>query len=641
MELSASPDRRPGPATAVAPIAAGLPRAVTTTGALAETVPALFLATTARLSGLVALRHKRLGIWCEITWAEYRQRVTHAALGLRALGLRPGDRVAIIGENAPEWLIADLAVQCAGGVSVGIYTTNSAAQSGWVVEHAEAGILILEGEEQLDKWLQFRSRTPLLRHVVAWDMTGLRDFDDPALLTFDTLLALGRDAEAGAGPEPLAALAAAVRPQDDALIIYTSGTTGEPKGARLTHANVAWTSRTYVESDPALRPGPDDEVLSFLPLCHVYERMTSVWAPLRAGYTVNFVERPETVAANLREVAPTLAHGVPRLWEKYAATVRLRLDDAGWLKRTVAGLALRVGAARAERTLSGRPVPLPLRAAAAIAEVLVLGKLKKRLGLHRARNAVTGAAPISPDVLRFYHALGVPLGEGYGMTESSCLIATTPLEGVRPGWVGRPIPGIEVRTAPDGEILVRGPNVFAGYHRDPEATAAAIDADGWLHTGDVGELSEDGYLRIIDRKKDLIITAGGKNIAPQSIENRLKFSPYITDAVVIGDRRPYVVALIVLDEDNVVKFAQDARVPFSTYAELAARDEIRQLVQREINGVNAQLSRVESVRRFSILPKRLHHEDGEVTPTMKVRRAAMHAAWGTLIESMYPTRQEA
>jgi long-chain acyl-CoA synthetase len=603
----------------------------------AETIPALFLRTAERHADRVALRHKRRGLWHDVSWAEYRARVRDAAAGLLALGLRPGERVALIGENSPEWVIADLATQCAGGISVGIYTTSSWQQCRYIVTHSESAYLIIEGEEQLDKWLRFRAEAPSLRRVIVWDMKGLRDFEDAAVLGFDALLELGR----ADGEPSLDAISAGVRPEDTALIIYTSGTTGDPKGACLTHANVAWASRAFVEIDPEAKPGPGDEVLSFLPLCHVYERMISVWQPLRAACTVSFVERPDTVAENLREIGPTFAHGVPRLWEKYAAAVRLRLQDATWFKRGAAWLALRVGRARADRVLAGRPVPPPLRAAYALAQLAVLRPLRKRLGLHRARYALTGAAPIAPEVLRFYHAIGVSLGEGYGLTETTCIVSATPSGDVRPGWVGRVLPGMEARIAADGEILLRGPNVFTCYHRDPAGTAAAIDADGWFHTGDVGELGDDGFLRIIDRKKDLIVTAGGKNIAPQHIENKLKFSAYITDAIVIGEARPFVSALIVLDEDNVVRYAREQRVPYSTYAELAGAEGIRRLVQREVDAVNAELSRVESVRVFRILPKRLHQEDDEVTPTMKVRRAAISRVYGELIESMYPRQGRA
>lgn len=601
---------------------------------MSTTVPALFLATAAAYPDRVALRQKRRGLWRETTWADYRRQVCQAALGLRALGLRPGDRVAVIGENGPEWVIADLATLSAGGVTVGVYPTSSWQQCEYVVGHAGATILVLEGEEQLDKWLRFRERTPAVRRVILWDREGLRDFHDPLVTDFADLLQAGA-AAAHREPGAFEAMAGAVRSDDLAVIVYTSGTTGPPKGAMLSHANLAWIAEAILQIDPNLPIGPDDQVMSFLPLCHIFERLFSVLVAVRVGYTVNFVESLEAVPSNLREIEPTIGYGVPRMWEKFASTVQLRMADATWLKRSAYRLALAAGRARARRALLGQRVPWPTRIGFSLAQFAVLRKLRKRLGLHRMRIAFTGAAPIAPEVLEFFHALGLDLVEGYGQTESSGVISATRRDRVRPGTVGQPLPGLDVRIAEDGEILVRSPGVFQGYYADPAATATAIDPDGWLRTGDVGTLDAEGNLRIVDRKKDLIITAGGKNVAPQYLENKLKFSPYIADAVVIGDRRPYLTALVVLDEDTVVQFARDHRIPFSTYTELADHPEIVRLVEREVESVNRQVARVETVRRFRILPRRLYEEDGEVTPTMKVKRTAVNAAYGELIEAMY------
>lgn len=601
---------------------------------MSGTVPSLFLATARAHAERVALRQKRRGLWRELTWGGYLERVRHAAMGLRALGLEPGDRVAVLGENGPEWVVTDLAVQCAGGVTVGVYTTSSWQQCEYIVAHSGATILVVEGEEQLDKWLQFRERTPAVRRVMLWDREGLRDFLDPMVTDFDDLLRLGAEAAARA-PGALEDWIERTGPDDLAVIVYTSGTTGPPKGAMLTQGNLAWISGAVQEADPDLHLAPGDQVMSFLPLCHIFERLFSILIPVRAGYTVNFVESLEAVPQNLREIEPTVGYGVPRMWEKFASTVTLRMADATWFKRTVWRLGLAAGRAHAAHVLAGRPAPPGVRAAFAVAQFTVLRKLRKRLGLHRMRIAFTGAAPIAPEVLHVFHALGLDLVEGYGQTESSGVITTTRRDRVRPGTVGQALPGLELRIAEDGEILVRSPGVFRGYHADPAATAATLDADGWLHTGDVGTLDAEGYLRIVDRKKDLIITGGGKNVAPQFIENKLKFSPYITDAIVVGDRRPYLTALIVLDEDTVVQHARDHRIAFSTYAELAAHPEVIRLVQREVDTVNREVARVEAVRKFRVLPRRLYEEDGEVTPTMKVKRSAVNLAYGDLIEAMY------
>lgn len=601
---------------------------------VAETVPGLFLATVRRLENRVALRYKHLGLWRDVSWQEYFGRAREAGLGLRTLGLEKGDRVAVLGENCPEWVVMDLAIQCAGGVTVGLYTTSSWQQCRYILNHSEVRFLVVENEEQLDKWLKCKDDCPTLEKVILWDWTGLRDFHDPGVMGLDELSALGRK-RSEEQPGLFEECIAGVEPADTAVIVYTSGTTGPPKGAMLSHRNLVWIARTMGELDPDVRLNERDEVLSFLPLCHIFERLFSVFLHVTYGYTVNFVESLDTVAENLREVSPTVGYAVPRLWEKYASTILLRMSDATFFKRLVFGAAAKIGRAHAMARLDGRGASPPLSLAYGLACLTVLRKLKQRLGFDRMRVAYSGAAPIAPDVLRFYHALGLPLVEGYGQTESSGVLTATRLQQIRLGTVGRPLPGVEILIAEDGEILARSPGVFQGYFKDPTLTAQTIDAEGWLHTGDIGEMDFEGFVRIVDRKKDLIITSGGKNVAPQYIENKLKFSPYIYDAVVIGEGRSFLTALIVLDEENVVKYTQDNRIPFSTYSELAGDREINKLIDREVAEVNQQLSRVENVRKFRILPRRLYEEDGEVTPTMKVKRTSVNEAYHDLIESMY------
>ncbi len=594
------------------------------------TVPKMFLERVSCEPDKVALRYKYLGVWRDITWADYLRNVRDVALGLASLGVKPGDRIAVIGENRPEWLYADLGATCIGAVTVGIYTTSAPNQCEYVVGHSEAKVFIAEDEEQLDKALIFRDKTPNLEKIVVVDTKGLRDFSDPMVMTFDQLLQQGRELDRQE-PDLFLRHVEEVAAEDMALIIYTSGTTGPPKGAMLSHANVTWTTWSLGQ---ALSFRETDEALSFLPLSHIAERMFSVFLPLRFGYTVNFTESPDTVTENFREVSPTVIFAVPRIWEKYYSAIRINVANATWFKRKAYAVAERIGRKYAEMRFARLPIPLWLGTLRWLANVLVFYKLRERLGFERVTLAVSGAAPISPSVLKYYQGIGVPLRQVYGQTEGSGPTCIHTGDEVEPENVGPALPGVDVRIADDGEILVKGGNVFMGYYRNPEATAETI-VDGWLLSGDVGVLDERGYLKITDRKKDLIITAGGKNIAPQNIENQLKFSPYINDAIVIGDRLKFLSALIVLDEENVIQFAQDHKIPFTTYESLTKSPEIIELIDREVQEVNRGLARVESLKKFTIVPKKLYEEDGEVTPTMKVKRRYINEKFGDLIEQMY------
>ena len=574
-----------------------------------------------------ALRFKKYGLWHDVSWRRYQSDVESLACGLLESGLAPGDRVAIIGDNCYEWLQADLAVQSCGAMTVGLYTTNSWEQCQFILEHSGSRYLFVQNAEQLDKWLTFRDQSSGIERVFVWDLEGLREFQDPSICSFTELAGRGRES-ASLNKPLLTERIASLRSQDLAVLVYTSGTTGVPKGAMLSHGNVMWAAQSVATYDPNLQLGPQDDLLSFLPLCHIFERLFSVFAHLNCGYVLNLVESPETVVQNLREVSPTLGYGVPRIWEKLASQIELKMQDASWLKRKAYAAAMGAGS---PGSTGGSPASIPAR----LGEWTVRKKLRERLGLERMKAAVTGAAPISPEVLKFFARIGLELIEGYGLTETSGIVSGTRIGCGRPGYVGQPVPGLEIRIAEDGEIVVRSPGVFQGYYREPEKTREVLEPDGWLHTGDVGEMTEDGYLRIVDRKKDILITAGGKNIAPQFIENRLKFSPYIYDAVLVGEGRPFLTALIVLDEDNVAKYVQDQRISCSTYAEMASSREVHKLIRTEIDQVNAQVSRVESVRKFRVLPRRLYEEDGEVTPTMKVKRSSICSLYADLVESMY------
>ena len=595
-----------------------------------ETAPLMFKTTVEKYGNRVALRKKEYGLWRDISWNEYYEQARAVGAALISMGLEAGDCVSIIGDNCPEWVIIDMGVQCACGTAVGVYSTNAWPQVEYVIGNSDSKFFFVENEEQLDKWLQFRDNVPHLKKVIVWDLEGLRHFEDEMVMTFEALLEMGREVYKK-DPEPFETRIKHVGPEDVSMLIYTSGTTGPPKGAMLTHRNLMWMGQAITTENPMT---DTDEVLSFLPLCHVFEQLFSVMGHITHGYTVNFIESPDTVTDNMIEVSPTVGYAVPRIWEKYLSAVYIRMSDATWFKKLVFGVALSIGKKRATLMMNFKPVPFVIENLYKLALFAVFRKLKERMGFDRMRIAYSGAAPISPDVLHFFQSIGVNLVEGYGQTEGTGVTCVSRVGRVKFGTVGPPITGTEIKIAEDGEILVKSPSVFKGYYKNPEATAETI-RDGWLYSGDVGEIDEDGYLKITDRKKDIIVTAGGKNITPQYIENKLKFSPYINDAVVIGDKRKFISALIMIDEDNVVKYAQDNKVQFSTYKDLTQSPEINKLIQKEVDAVNETLARVEQIKKFTILPKKLYEEDGEVTPTMKVKRNYVNKAFGDLIEAMY------
>ncbi len=583
----------------------------------------------------VAIRHKDYGIWHDVTWSQYGEKVRQVAMGLISLGLKKGECVSIISENRPEWVYADFGIMSAGGVTAGVYATNSPEQCGYVVQNSGSRFYFAENEEQFDKTLKFRKDTPCLEKVIVMEMEGLKRFKDTLLMSFDDLLRMGKEYDEK-HPGLFEQRLREVKPDDLAVLIYTSGTTGPPKGAMLTHSNLLYMSEAMEEANP-IRDG--DETLSYLPLCHVFEQLFTVMINVRFGTVCNFIESPDTVMDNMKEVSPTVTCGVPRIWEKYASGIMIRMSDATWLKRMIFKASMGIGMKYAGLKLNFKPIPLYLKTAYLAAYVAVFRKLKERLGFDRVRVAYSGAAPISPDVLKFFNAIGLPLVEGYGQTEGTGVTSVSRKGRLKIGKVGQPLSGVEVKIAEDGEILVKGPGIFKGYFKNPEATAETLK-DGWLHSGDVGELDADGFLKITDRKKDLIITAGGKNIAPQNIENQLKFSSYINDAVVIGDRKKYLVALIAIDEENVIKYAQNHKIQFGTYGSLTQAPEIKQLIQTEVDRVNKSLAQVEQVKKFAIIPKKLYEEDGEVTPTMKVKRKSINEAYKDIIEKMYRSGME-
>lgn len=597
-----------------------------------DTIQAMFWHGVERRADSVLMRQKTLGIWREWRWRDVGDTVREITLGLVDLGLRPGDTASILSNTRVEWVWCDLAVLSAGGVSNGIYPTDAAGQVRYLCEDSSTTVLFVEDEEQLDKALEARAHLPRLACIVIIDPKGLEHFSDPGVTTLDELRRRGA-ALGAVRPESFAQMAGVRQAGDLAILIYTSGTTGRPKGAMHSHASLLAIVRGLDGVQPQ---NEDDERMCFLPLCHVAERVIGLYASFYTGTRMNFVENPDTVPENVREIAPTVFGGVPRLWEKFYSAVTISVQEAGRVQQALYAWAIGVGHEVAAAVLAGRPVGPWLRLKYRLAGVASLDHVRRFIGIHRCRFLITGAAPISPDLIRWYLALGIPMLEAWGQTESGGISTIMPAQALRPGSIGRAAPYNEVRVdAQTGELLVRGANVFMGYLNQPEKTAETIDADGWLHTGDVGVADDAGHFRITDRMKDIIITAGGKNITPSEWENELKFSPYVTDAVVIGDRRAYLAAIVMIEQENVEKFAQDHDIPFSNYASLTRAPEILALIQGEIDKVNARFARVEQIKKFFLLETRLGAEDEELTPTMKLKRKLVQTKYAEQIEAMY------
>ena len=595
-----------------------------------DTLPKLFLKNRNRYADRVALREKDLGIWQRTTWTGYWDQVCFFALGLRQLGLVKGDKLSVLGDNCREWLYADMAAQCSSAVTVGIYPTDVASQVKYILEDSESRFVVAKDQEQVDKILEVKDELPGLRQVVVVDMKGLRRYTDPLLVSFQDVVALGKEVHERE-PNLFKEMVLGTSPDDVAIIVYTSGTTGPPKGAMISHRNMI---SMISGLSQVINFQYTDSFVSALPLCHIAERMFSLIFPLWAGCTVNFAESVATLQDDLKEISPTAFLNVPRIWEKMHSNVMIKIQDAVFFKRWTFNAMLPIGQRVAEFKLNGKRVPLHWRILYAAAYLLLFRPLRNQMGLLESRIFVSGAAPLSPDLMKFYHAIGVPIRECYGMTEMSG-ISCMPSDGeIRIGGVGKPVPGVELAFADDGEILQRGDLVFAGYYGNPAATQGAI-VDGWLHTGDVGEIDPDGNLRITDRKKDIIITAGGKNIAPSEIENSLKFSPFIKEAIVIGDRRKFLSCLIQIEEENVGHWAQNNRIAYTNYRSLANHPEVRKLIQDEVNKSNANFARVETIKKFVILEKELDQDDEELTATMKVKRASIEKKYRDLIEAMY------
>lgn len=589
-----------------------------------------------------ALRVKQSGIWQDITWADYEGAVQQIAFGLAALGIGEGDRVAIQSENRPEWLFVDVAANALRAVTVGLYPTNPVAEVAYLLQDSGARILIAEDQEQVDKAIECEPTCPDLEWIVALNGRGLVGYDHPKLLRIDDLIERGEQLR-DEHPRLIDEIDVDRSPDDIVTLIYTSGTTGPPKGAMLSARNVSFAAQIFAREGGLLgaRIGPDDVLLSYLPLSHVVERGISIWVNLAAHTVVHFAESIDTVTADLAEVQPTILFAVPRIWEKIQATVAIKMAGASRLKRAVHAVGSRWAEVIAtERIAHGAQFTPRARLRYLVGWLPLYRPLRKRLGLLRVRHAISGAAPIAPEVLAFYLGIGVPLFEAYGMTENSA-VATSNFAGrLRLGTVGEAHPGTDVTLAPEtNEVLTRHPGTFVGYWGRPDATAEVIDDAGWLHTGDVGEWVDGTHLRIIDRIKDIIITAGGKNVSPSEIENALKASPLVKEAVVIGDKRPYLTALIGVEFDTVADWAARHRIEFTTYRDLSTKPEVIELIEEVVRDVNTRFARVETLRKFRMLVKELDHEDGELTATQKLKRQAFAKTVPHLIDDMYADAQ--
>ncbi|MFU8817160.1 MAG: AMP-dependent synthetase/ligase [Pseudomonadales bacterium] len=621
---------RPTPALAAANLAAANPAAADQVIDGCATVSQLFWKRVTERGDKLALREKDFGIWNEYTWADWGEQARLVGLGLKSLGLERGDVCSVAAEVCKEWLFADLGIVGIGGVTNGVYPTDSAAQVEYLINDSGTRFYFAEDEEQLDKVLAVRERTPSLVKIIIFDTEGLRHFHDDQCLSFDELLALGRDYAAQHAGTWERELQAAVA--DDLMILtYTSGTTGPPKGAMISQRNMLYMMRNLQQTYGI---GERDEQLAFLPLAHVAGRMFYVFAVIESCSVVNLVESQETALQDQQEIAPTIHFAVPRVWEKQYSTVMIQLKDGTPLGRLAYRTALSVGERLAGYRKAATRAPLALRLLGAVLDLLVLKNVRTLLGIDRCRWLSTAAAPIAPDLIDWYWALGRPMLEVYGQTECTGIATANRPGDLRVGSIGKATPGTEVILSEQGEILIRGPGVIRGYWNKPDKTAETF-RDGWLHTGDVGRVDDDGFIYIIDRMKDIIITAGGKNITPSEIENQLKFSPYISDAVVIGDRRPYLSCLVMIDLENVTKFAQDHDVPFTNYASLCHAQPVRDLIWREIERVNARFARVETIKKFALIDQLLDPEDEELTPTMKLKRSVVNSKYASLIDSLY------
>ena len=595
-----------------------------------SSVAAVFQHRVEEFPGKVCIREKDFGIWNEYSWADWGEFAQLIGLGLHALGLARGDVVSIASEVNKEWLFADLAVICMGGICNGVYPTDSPNQVEYLINDSGSKFYFAEDEEQLDKVLEVRDRTPKLEKIIIFDMEGLQDFNDPMCLSIDDLYDLGK-AHREQHPKIWTQEVSKAQAEDVMILTYTSGTTGPPKGAMITHRNVLFMMSC---TQDCFQVRDDDRMLAFLPLAHIAGRMFYTFSLIESRAIVHLVESLETIAQDIAEIEPTIHFAVPRVWEKQYSTIAIMLKEATPLGRWAFQIALRAGTKRAEFLQTAQRIPFFVELRFQLCNFIVLRNVKRMLGIDQSRWLSTAAAPIAPELIAWYWALGTPMYELYGQTECTGIATCNLVDDHKVGSVGKPAKGVCIELSEHNEILIRSLGVFKGYWNQPEKTENTIRQD-WLYSGDVGRVDSDGFVYVVDRMKDIIITAGGKNITPSEIENQLKISPYITDAVVIGDRKPYLTCLIMIDHENVTQFAQARAVPFTNYTSLCHTSDVIDLIGTEVERVNTKFAQVETIKKFRLIDQLLDPEDEELTPTQKLKRKVVNEKYVTLIDSMY------
>jgi long-chain acyl-CoA synthetase len=584
-----------------------------------------------RFPDKVAFRDKRFGIWSEISYQSFWEQAQWVGCALNYFGVDSFNKVAVHSENRPEWIIADIGIQSIRAITVGLYPTNPPSEVKYLLEHSETKVLFAEDQEQVDKALEVMNELPNLKKIIYFEDRGVVGYKDEILMSWEEFLAIGKK-EYEKNKDFVISRMEEIESGDVACLIYTSGTTGPPKGSMISHGNLEWCGSIIPKL--SFTPGiSNPEFLSYLPICHIFGRLIDIIIAIHVMGTINFAESIDTVQRDLAEVQPSMFPAVPRILERMHAGTLVRMKDASRLKKALFEIASKLGNFSANRRLEYGDKDLLAKITNFVAQVICFRALKKKLGLLNVDNAVSGAAPIAPEILKFFMNMGVPIYEGYGMTENSAVATGNKPGSVKLGTVGVPQPDVEIKLADDGEILVRHPGVFLGYYKNEEATKETIDKEGWLYTGDVG--AYDGkFLKIIDRKKDIIITSGGKNVSPSEIENNLKTSPYIKEAIVIGDDRKFLSALVGIEYDIVSNWALRKNIPHTTYRNLSENEEVNNLIWDEIKKANDRTSSL-SIRKFRMITKELDHEDGDLTATQKAKRNVIMEKFSDLIEEMY------